>query len=164
MVEEIRIEYKCSECDIEFLTSSSVKSHMDKVHKGDQNQVNKESIKIISEQIHKEENINVLTIIPDPNFITQNTADLKASLEAIPKESLEYEEDVWAGWSSQLGSGYSFSTKAVLDRSGGGGFGWQRQPSPEEIEDFVKFVDEVIPTDPRWKMKRTKEGEHYFDG
>lgn len=48
--------------------------------------------------------------------------------------------------------------------SGGGGFGWQRQPSPEEIEDFVKFVDEVIPTDPRWKMKRTKEGEHYFDG
>ena len=48
--------------------------------------------------------------------------------------------------------------------SGGGGFGWQRKPSPEEIEDFVKFVDEVIPTDPRWKMKRTKEGEHYFDG
>ena len=36
-----------------------------------------------------------MKIVPDPNFITQNTADLKAQLEAIPKEALEFEEDVF---------------------------------------------------------------------
>ena len=36
-----------------------------------------------------------LKIIPDKDFLTQNTADLKAMLEAIPKEALSYQEDIF---------------------------------------------------------------------
>jgi hypothetical protein len=35
---------------------------------------------------------------------------------------------------------------------GGGGFGIHR-PTPEEVEDFVAFVDKWIPTDPKWRKK-----------
>ena len=34
-------------------------------------------------------------IIPDTDFLTQNTADLKAMLETIPEEALNYEEDIF---------------------------------------------------------------------
>ena len=34
-------------------------------------------------------------ITPDQDFLTMNTADLKAMLEVIPKEALWYEEDVF---------------------------------------------------------------------
>ena len=36
-----------------------------------------------------------MKVVPDQNVIAQNTAELKAMLEAIPKEALEYEEDVF---------------------------------------------------------------------
>ena len=38
---------------------------------------------------------SVTKIIPDTDFITKNTADLKAMLETIPKEALNYEEDIF---------------------------------------------------------------------
>ena len=34
-------------------------------------------------------------IIPDTDFLTKNTADLKAMLETIPEEALNYEEDIF---------------------------------------------------------------------
>ena len=34
-------------------------------------------------------------IVPDQNFITQNTADLKALLDSIPEEALNYDEEVF---------------------------------------------------------------------
>ena len=35
MVDEIRIEFKCQECNIEFPTESSVANHMNTIHKMD---------------------------------------------------------------------------------------------------------------------------------
>ena len=34
-------------------------------------------------------------IVPDQNFITQNTADLKLMLESIPEEALNYDMDIF---------------------------------------------------------------------
>ena len=37
----------------------------------------------------------VTKIIPDTDFITKNTADLKTMLETIPEEDLNFEEDTF---------------------------------------------------------------------
>ena len=93
MVDEIRIEFKCKECDIEFPTYSSVETHMNTVHIMNRGPV-KEQLEIIPEN-RNQVKTNTVRIVPDQNFITQNTADLKAWLDAIPKEALEYGEDVF---------------------------------------------------------------------
>ena len=59
MVDNIVMEYKCKECDVEFPTQASVKGHMEEVHNSDHN---KEIIKKVIYQEKKEE------IIPDENL------------------------------------------------------------------------------------------------
>eukprot|EP00986_Skeletonema_menzelii_P006666 scaffold2532_cov79-Skeletonema_menzelii.AAC.27 len=40
------------------------------------------------------------------------------------------------------------------------GFGcFRKQHTKEEIDDFVAFVDKWIPTDPKWRKKRSRPGE-----
>ena len=86
MVDNIMMEFRCKECDVDFPTQSSVNSHMEEVHNSVRDQ------ELIQEVIHQEKKAEV---IPDENFLTQNTADLKALLESIPQEILNYDEDVF---------------------------------------------------------------------
>ena len=94
MVDEIKIEYKCKECNIEFPTNSSVTNHVATVHKSNHYQVQKTQSETTLERRNQEETA-LVKIVPDQNFLTQNTADLKAWLEAIPKEAFIYEEDLF---------------------------------------------------------------------
>ena len=93
MVEDIQIGFKCTECDINFPTQSLSENHTNIVHSDDHKTVNKPTEKITEKT--QEEVKPVVIIVPDIEFLTQNTADLKAILEAIPKEALEFEEDVF---------------------------------------------------------------------
>ena len=67
MVDNIMMEFRCKECDVEFPTQSSVNSHMEEVHNSVRDQ------ELIQEAIHQEKKAEV---IPDENFLTQNTAVL----------------------------------------------------------------------------------------
>ena len=80
---------------MELSTKSSVERHVDTVHKKDRNQAKEEPSKITQERRNQDDYSNVMKIVPDQDFLTQNTADLKTMLDAIPNESLEYEVDVF---------------------------------------------------------------------
>ena len=73
----------CSECGKIFPTNNEHRSHIEKYHT------------TATDKTKVEVSNNVIKIVQNQDFLTKNTADLKAMLEAIPKESLAYEEDVF---------------------------------------------------------------------
>ena len=73
---EIQQTFDCSQCGTIFSTNNEQIIHNEKCH----------ATKTYS---------SAIKIVPDQDFLTNNTADLKAQLEAIPKEDLFYEEDVF---------------------------------------------------------------------
>ena len=76
--------FDCSECGQIFPTNNEHRSHIEKYH-----------TLATSRRPQEEVFSDIVTIVPDQDFLTQNTADLKAMLEGIPKEALPYEEDVF---------------------------------------------------------------------
>ena len=80
--------YDCSECGDLFVSSDQLNSHIRKHHKT-------QLQGFIPVKVQEEFISPAVKILPDHDFLTKNTADLKAMLESIPKEALFYEEDVF---------------------------------------------------------------------
>ena len=75
--------FDCSECGKIFSTNDEQIIHNDKYHAKTTYRTNEPV------------NSNIKKIVPDQEFLTSNTSDLKAMLGAIPLEALIYEENVF---------------------------------------------------------------------
>ena len=95
MVDEIREIYSCEECSLQFPEKVGLDIHMDKSHSGDKVPIVLSATRFLAGGKEEEFVSSGLKIIPDQEFLTQNTADLKARLEAIPKDTLIYQEDIF---------------------------------------------------------------------
>ena len=101
MVRELKSVFPCDECMLEFTERAMLVNHMDNDHCGDwfKAQQNIDTNRRKENPTKKVEQVefvsSIVTITPDNNFLTINTADLKLMLEAIPKEALEYDEDAF---------------------------------------------------------------------
>ena len=80
-----KMAFYCTECGIVFQNIEDKRTHESTKHKEVQSKVS------VNEEVFS----TGAKIIPDTDFITMNTADLKLMLEAIPAEVLNYEEDVF---------------------------------------------------------------------
>ena len=85
------IAFYCTECGMEFRNIEDMKTNESVEHKDEDDTLERKSKVCIKEEVFS----TGVKIIPDTDFITMNTADLKLMLEAIPEEVLNYEEDVF---------------------------------------------------------------------
>ena len=98
MVEDIKTVFACDKCKLDINDISTFENHMKECHS---EEVRKEEspfqpYNVQPTDIMKEQTFSdVVKILPDQDFLTKNTADLKAMLEAIPESSLTFEEDTF---------------------------------------------------------------------
>ena len=78
----------CSECGVILPTEEDFRNHNKNIHNikwsGVEDPTKEEEFSSIGQQI-----------LPDKDFLTKNTADLKLMLEAIPQDTLAYDEDTF---------------------------------------------------------------------
>ena len=108
MVDEISIEYKCEECDIEFPTDSAVKSHADTVHEQQRDDV--EEIEVKTEAIETDQDVALgpgfKCDFCERYFSTFNGKGIhegkKHKEECSKKETLKCEICPWTGTSKRV--------------------------------------------------------------
>ena len=83
----------CAECGLCFISKEEQKNHNQQKHNVPYK--SQEKVNVLKNQMKEEVFSATVRIEPDQDFLTKSTADLKAMLESISKESLHYEEDAF---------------------------------------------------------------------